>query len=33
MFKNKGLDVIMNCNMKIVNYLDVMLNLNDGTYR
>ena len=33
MFKNKGLDIITNCNMKIVNYLDVTLNLNDGSYR
>ena len=23
----------MECNMKIVNYLDVTFNLNDGTYR
>ena len=29
MFKNKGLDIITNCNMKIVNYLYVTLNLND----
>ena len=33
MFKNKGLDIIINCNVKIVNYLDVTLNLNDGSYR
>ena len=33
MFKNKALDIIINCNMKIVNYLDVTLNLNDGSYR
>ena len=33
MFKNKGLDIIINCNMKIVNYLDVTLNLNNGSYR
>ena len=33
MFKNKGLDIIINCNMKIFNYLDVKLNLNDGSYR
>ena len=32
MFKNKGLDIIINWNMKIVNYLDVMLNLKDGSY-
>ena len=29
MFKNKGL----NFNMKIVNYLDITLNLTDGSYR
>ena len=32
MFKNKGLYIIINCNVKIVNYLDGMLNLNDGSY-
>ena len=32
-FKSKGLDIIINCNMKIVNYLEVTLNLNDGSYR
>ena len=32
-FKNKGLDVTIECNMKIVNYLDVTFNVNDGTYR
>ena len=31
-FKNNSWDVIMECNMKIVNYLDVTFNLNDGTY-
>ena len=31
-FKNNGLDVIIECNMKIVNYLDVTFNLNVGTY-
>ena len=25
------LDVIIKCNMKIVNYLDITFNLNDGT--
>ena len=33
MFKNKGLDIIINCNMKTVNYLDVTLNLKDGSQR
>ena len=32
-FKNNGLDVIIECTMKIVNNLDVTFNLNDGTYR
>ena len=31
--KNKCLDIIINSNMKIVNYLDITLNLNDGSYR
>ena len=31
-FKNNSWDLIMECNMKIVNYLDVTFNLNDGTY-
>ena len=30
-FKDKGLDIVIQCNMKIVNYLDVTLNLNTGT--
>ena len=33
MFKNKGLDIIINFNMKIVNYLDITLYLTDGSYR
>ena len=32
-FKSNGLDVIIECNMKTVNYLDVTFNFNDGTYR
>ena len=31
-FKEHGLDIIIQCNMKVVNYLDVTFNLNDGTY-
>ena len=27
------LDVIIECNTKIVNYLDLTFNLNDGTYK
>ena len=31
-FKNNGLDVIIEWNMKVVNYFDVTFNLNDCTY-
>ena len=30
-FKDKGLDVIIQCNMKIANYLDATFNLSTGT--
>ena len=29
--KEHGLDIIIQCHVKIVNYLDVTFNLNDGT--
>ena len=32
-FKKHGLDIIIHCNTKIVNYLDVTFNLNDGAYQ
>ena len=32
-FRENDLEIVISCNMKIVNYLDVTLNLNDGTYR
>ena len=32
-FKEHGLDIIIQYNMKVVNYLDVTFNLNDGTYK
>ena len=32
-FKNNGLDITIECNIKIVNYLDVTFNLNDSSYR
>ena len=32
-FKDKGLQIIIKYNLKIVDYLDVTLNLNEGTYR
>ena len=31
-FKDKGLQIIIKCNLKIVDYLDVTSNLNDGTH-
>jgi hypothetical protein len=32
-FSDNGLKIEILCNLKIVNYLDTTLNLNDGTYR
>ena len=32
-FKDMGLDLIIVCNRKSVDYLDVTLNLNDGSFR
>ena len=32
-FKEKNLSIEIECNKKIVNYLDVTLNLNDGSYK
>ena len=32
-FKKHGLDIVIECNKKIVDNLDVTLNLNDGSYR
>ena len=32
-FKTQGLDIIAECNMKVVHYLDVTLDLNTGTYK
>ena len=31
--KGDGLDIIIKCNMKIVNFLDATFNLNDETYK
>ena len=33
LFKEKDLDIIIQCNLKITNYLDITLNLNYGSYR
>ena len=32
-FKEEGLDLIIECNKNIVDYLDITLNLKDGTYK
>ena len=31
-FKDKDLHIIIKCNLRMADYLDVTLNLNDGTY-
>ena len=33
LFKEKDPDIIVQCNLKITNNLDITLNLNDGSYR
>ena len=33
LFKQKGLQIIIERNLKVVNFLDVTFNLNDGSYR
>ena len=33
LFKEKDLDNTVQCNLKITNYRDISLNLNDGSYR
>ena len=32
-FQNHGLEIVIECNVKIVNYLDVTLNLTNGTFQ
>ena len=32
-FKENELDTVIKCNMKLVNYLDVTLNLNNSNYK
>ena len=32
-FKNHNLEIVIQCNMKVVNYLDVTLDLNSGTFQ
>ena len=31
LFKEKNLAIIIQCNLKITNYLDITFNLNDGS--
>ena len=33
LFRQKELQIIIEYNLKVVNYLDVTFNLNDGSYR
>ena len=33
LFKNHGLDIVIQCNLKVVNYLDVTLDLETETHR
>ena len=33
LFQENDLDIIAQCNLKIANYLDITLNLNDGSHR
>ena len=32
-FREKGLEIVIECNKKVVDYLDVTLNLNDGSFK
>ena len=33
LLKQKGLQIIIECNLKVVNYLDVTSNTNGGSYQ
>ena len=33
LFREKDLDIIVQCNLKINNYLDITFNLDNGSYR
>ena len=33
LFKQKGMQIIIECDLKVVNYLNITFNLTDGTYR
>ena len=32
-FREKGLQLVIECNKKVVNYLDATMNLNDGSHK
>ena len=32
-FKENNLEIVIECNMEIVDYLDIILNLNNGTFK
>ena len=32
-FREKGLELVIQCNKKVVNYLDTTFDLSDGSYR
>ena len=32
-FKENNLEIVIECNKEIANYLDITLNLNDGTFK
>ena len=32
LFTEKDLDIIVQCNLKITNYINIILNFNDGSY-
>ena len=32
-YKKQGLEIVIQRNMKVVNYLDITFNLNDPSYR
>ena len=32
-FKSKELDIVIQCNVKVVDYLDATLNLNNGSFK
>ena len=33
LFRKYGLEIIIECNKKVIDYLNIILNLNNGTYK